>query len=111
MAEDQFTPSVGIDGNVVVNKNLNAMGMFEINLIQTSESNPVLSAILTAAYNGVYSTFPVLVKDLNGNSLYTGAKCWLRRYPKSDFGKEVSTRTWTIDTSKMIPFIGGSEDV
>ena len=108
---DRFTPTVGIDGNVVVNKNLNAMGNIEVTLMQTSESNPVLSGLLNAAYTGIFVTIPSSVTDINGNSLYTGAKTWLRTYPVSTFDKEVSARTWIIDVAKLITFIGSSEEV
>lgn len=109
--QDRFNPTVGIDGNVVVNKNLNAMGYIEVTLQQTSDSNPVLSTLLNSAYGGVFSTFATSVTDINGNSLYTGAKCWLRSYPVSNFNKEVSPRVWVIDISKLVSFVGNSSEV
>lgn len=109
--QDRFTPTVGIDGNVVVNKNLNAMGNIEVTLQQTSDSNPILSTLLNAAYTGVFATFAASVTDINGSSLYTGAKCWLRNYPVSNFNKDVSPRIWTIDIAKLITFVGNSENL
>lgn len=109
--QDRFTPTVGIDGNVVVNKNLNAMGNIEVTLQQTSDSNPILSTLLSAAYGGIFSTFPTSVTDINGSSLYTGAKSWLRSYPSSTFNSEVSPRVWVIDVSKLITAVGNSDEV
>jgi hypothetical protein len=109
--QDRFTSTVGIDGNVVVNKNLNAMGNIEVTLQQTSDSNPVLSALLNAAYDGIFSTFAASVTDINGNSLYTGAKCWLKSFPVSNFNKEVSPRVWVIDISKLITIVGNAAEV
>ena len=109
--QDRFTPTVGIDGSVVVNKNLNATGNVEVTLQQTSDSNPVLSALLDAAYSGNFTTIAVSVTDINGSSLYTGAKAWLRSYPSSTFNKEVSPRAWIIDIAKLITLVGNSAEV
>ena len=91
---------------MIINKNINEKGFIEFNLQQTSDANPYLSGLFLAAFNGIFTTFPVLVIDTGGGSIYTGAKCWLKSFPESTFDREVTERKWKIDVAKMIPFIG-----
>lgn len=106
--QDNFTETVGNDGNVVINKNLNQTGTFTFNLMQTSKSNAVLSGIWSAAYNGVFSTVPVAITDLDGKSLFASAESWIIKMPSANYGKTANNRQWQLRSSKLQSFIGGS---
>ena len=80
---DDFTDEVGTDGEVVRSKTNDRRANIFIILMQTASGNGALSALsnldlLTANGAGIA---PFLVKDNNGNQLYTGAACWVRRPP------------------------------
>ena len=109
--EKQYTSIIGTNGNVVVNRNLNQMGKFKFDLLQTANDNSVLSAMLNANLNGTFITKPIAITDLNGNSLHSGAKCWLQKFPDVAYGKQVVGRTWIFETEKLTSLIGNSQEV
>ena len=39
----------------------------------------------------------ILIKDLSGNSIYFSATGWVKKYPSSEFGKDLSNRDWVLD--------------
>lgn len=108
--EDTFQTKVGADGEVTRTRNLNRTGIITVTLLQTSASNAALAALAAAdelSPNGV-SVLPVLVKDLNGNSLHHAAEAWVKKPAAGEYGKEVTTREWVIEAAVLQTFEGGN---
>jgi len=105
---DNFTKTVGNDGNVVINKNLDQTGIFRFNLMQNSKINGILSGLWNTAYNGVFSTAPISLTDLDSNTLSAAAEAWIIKIPKLTYGKEINSVQWGIECAKLQSFIGGS---
>jgi hypothetical protein len=108
--EDAFTKKVGADGECTRTRNRNRCGSVVVTLMQTSASNLVLAALLTAdelATTGV-SILPLTVKDNAGNTLHTALNAWVKKTPASEFAKETGDREWTIDTGPMVNVEGGN---
>lgn len=108
--EDSFTLAVGSDGEGARSKNNNRSATITFTLLQTSASNAALAAlhnldILSANGDGIG---PVLVKDNSGNSLYTADKAWVRKPPTAEFGREVGSREWTIETHELVNLTAGN---
>lgn len=105
---DAFTRVAGADGENARSKSNDKSGRLTLTLLQTSQSNEVLSGFAAAdeASNG--GTFPFLIKDNNGNSLYAAEVSWVVKYPAVEYGKEISNREWVIETGELIPFVGGN---
>ena len=101
---------VGADGLVTRGKTNNFSGTLTLTLKQSSPSNDVLSgfmAIDEATNSGV---FPILVKDLSGNSIYFAGRCWVTQYANSTFGKDISDRQWTLSMDEADVFVGSNSE-
>ncbi len=102
--EDSFSLVVGSDGEGARSKNNNRSGTITFTLLQTSESNGFLAAqhnldILSANGDGIGA---LIVKDGSGNSLYTADLAWVRKPPTAEFGREVVSREWVLETHELI---------
>ncbi len=108
--EDSFSLVVGSDGEGARSKNNNRSATITFTLLQTSESNAFLAAshnIDIRSPNGD-GIGPVFVKDNSGNSLYTADKAWVRKPPAAEFGREVGSREWTIESHELINVTAGN---
>ncbi len=108
--EDSFSLVIGSDGEGARSKNNNESAIVTFTLLQTSESNAVLAALHNldiASANGD-GIGPLLVKDNSGVSLYTAEKAWIRKPPDAEFGREVGSREWVIETHKLINLTAGN---
>ena len=47
------------------------------------------------------------VKDDKGLDIYTGAVCWIQKFPDAEYGKESSEREWIIKVSELVMLVGG----
>jgi hypothetical protein len=106
--EDAYSIFSGADGQVARVKSNNPTATMTLTLMQTSESNQILStfALLDQASNS--GTFPVLVKDIEGTTLIFSSKGWIQRMPTTEFSKDISNREWTIALSDITYNIGGN---
>lgn len=106
--EDAFTKHVGSDGEVARTRNRNRAGSVKVTLMQTSESNDLLSAqaaLDEAAGTGVGS---LQVKDLGGTTLHDSPNAWIRKVANTTFAKEAGTREWVIDCDNLSMTVGGT---
>lgn len=103
---ESSTMHIGADGKGTKVVNADKSGSVVIRLAQSSLSNAVLSAL-----EATNATFPIIIKDTNGNSLHSGAKAFISAPPSSEYAQELSPREWTIMVEALIHFEGGSPDV
>lgn len=108
--EDAFTLQVGTDGEGTRSKSNNDSATIAFTLMQSSDSNDLLSALHnidknTPSGDGIV---PLLIKDLQGSSLYTAETAWIRKAPTSEFAREAGPREWTIETDKLVAFVGSN---
>lgn len=106
--EPTWNMVVGADGLVSRSKTNNFSGTLTLTLKQTSPSNDVLSGLLAADELSNQGVFPILIKDLSGNSLYFSAQGWISQYANSTFAKEITDRTWTISLADVDVFVGSN---
>lgn len=106
--EQAYTLKVGVDGEGARAKNNNKSGKFTFTLMQTSSSNDVLSAYASADELGNAGAVPVLVKDHNGTSVATAATAWVQKLPDLEDAKEITMRTWVLETDELLMSIGGN---
>ena len=93
-----------IDGEGARSKNNNRSATITFTLLQTSEANGFLAAqhnldILSANGDGIG---PLIVKDGSGNSLYTADLAWVRKPPIAEFGRDVGSREWVLETHELV---------
>lgn len=80
----------------------------ELTLKQTSLTNDALCALEQADKLSNAGKLPILIKDLNGTTLFACAQAWIAKGPDPDYGDSLSTRTWRFDTGIAENFVGGN---
>lgn len=109
-ANDSFTKVSGADGVVSRSKTNDVSGSLEITLAQTSPSNDVLSAFMTADELTNTGVVPVMCKDVSGRSILFSAFAWVKKPADVEFGKDISNRTWTLDCADLFMGVAGNAD-
>ena len=105
---DAFALYLGTDGEGTRAKSNNKSGRITFTLAQSSDSNAILSGFALADELSNSGIVPVLIKDGSGNSLYSAETAWIVKFPDSEFGKEVGTREWILETDALAVFVGGN---
>ena len=105
-----FADVVGSNGGVTRSKTNDFRATVTVTLMQTSEVNSVLSALLNAdllASNGA-GVGALLIKDLQGTTLYECTEAWIQKAPDASFDRQATTRAWEIRCANLIRFDGGN---
>lgn len=106
--EAMWNLKVGVDGIGTRAKTNNTSGKITIVLHQSSNSNDDLSALAAADELANSGAVPVLLRDNSGRTLCTALTAWIQKYANAEFGKEVSNRTWVMETDQLVIFDGGN---
>ncbi len=106
--EDTWILSIGADGEGARAKSNNRSGTITITLMQSSDSNKILSDLATADELSNSGVFALLIKDSSGASLYSAETAWIQKPAASEFARELGTREWTIRTDNLIVYVGGN---
>jgi hypothetical protein len=104
---ESFSKTVGADGEVARVANADKSGKVKLTLLQTSQGNDVLSAMLKIDELTKHAIGPVFIKDLFGTTLVGGAEAWLEKPATVVLGKEIEGREWTVVVADMEIFVGG----
>jgi hypothetical protein len=106
--EPTWNKVVGADGLVTRGKTNNFSGTLTLTLKQSSPSNDVLSGFMAVDEATNTGVFPMLIKDLSGNSIYFSESSWVTQYANSTFGKDISDRQWIISCAQLDAFVGSN---
>ena len=105
---DSFAMVSGTDGDVSRSKSNDKTGTITVTHQQTSPSNDVLSGFAQLDEESNDGVVPVLIKDLNGTSLYFSEHAWVKKPAAAGHAKEISPREWLLDCAKLEAFVGGT---
>lgn len=102
---DMTTEKVGCDGKLAISVTPDRTGTVKIELMQTSETTRILSAIL-AAQNNSGDTSKIVraafaIADKSGSVLCTAQDCYIKTAPEVVLGVEQNTHEWTFYSSKI----------
>lgn len=101
----------GRNGAGVRVKNLDRSGTLSVTITAESPLNTALSAVVISDDLTETAVGTIMVKDLNGSSLYTGTGAFLQGHPPQlEFATEAGTRTWTWLVNEVVPFVGGQDE-
>ena len=106
--EDAFTLQIGSDGEGVRSKSNNKSGTVTVTLIQSSDSNDILSGFAAADELSNSGMGALLIKDNSGNSIYAAETCWIKKYADSEFAREAGSREWVFETDILESFVGSN---
>lgn len=105
---DTWALTMGADGEGARAKSNDKSGTFVFTLLQTSNSNSVLSGFHTADELSNGGQVPVLVKDNNGDTVLEATTAWVRKPADVELGKEITAREWTVETDNLSMLVGGN---
>lgn len=106
--EDGFMTQVGAAGDVTRVRSRDKTGSVTVTLQAASPSNEDLSAVYAEdeAFGTGYG--PLMVKDLNGTTLISAEKAWIKKLPNVEFADEASSREWILDCAELEMFVGSA---
>lgn len=105
---DTWSVHIGGKGEVTRVLNPDETATITLTLSQASPSNDMLSTIATTDRNNKNGYGALLIKDLNGTTVYKCATAWIVKLPDSAFGSTHQDRAWAIYCEKLKGFVGGS---
>lgn len=103
-----WTSGTGADGEGWRAKSNDRSGTCTVTLLQTSGTNDAFSALALLDEETGDGVAPLLVKDLNGTTLYAAQTAWLEKPADSEMAREKSDREWAIKTDNLQVFVGGN---
>jgi hypothetical protein len=95
--------TVGVDGEGTRSAMNNKSAQITVGLMQSSASNPVLESFAASG-----ESFPLLVKDNSGSTIYSCVTAWVRRRPDAGFDRVAGERSWLLETDELIGGEGGN---
>lgn len=105
-----FDDVVGTDGEVTRSKTNDDRATVTIRLMQTSDSNDLLSTLYNAdkAAPGGAGVGPFMCRDAQGRALFIAEKAWIAKPPDQVFDRTATEREWMIRCAKLDGTYGGS---
>lgn len=107
---DNFGVKQGTDGQVTRYKTNQSYTIVTLKLMQTSEGNAILSAILNADLLGTNGAgvAPIMIRDRQGLSVFAAPEAWILGPPKAAYAREPTAREWKIGVANPVRFDGGN---
>jgi len=107
-ANPMWTRQIGSDGEGARSKSNDKSGDIAFTLMQTSSQNQGLSTLAQLDELGNAGAFPLMIKDANGNTLYTAETAWVTKFADSEYAREAGNRTWELQTDILVVNIAGN---
>lgn len=107
---DAFTLKVGADGETSRSKSNNKSRGLKLKFMQTASANDILSGIHNTDLENNSGVRPLMIKDLNGNSLVTERQAFIGKAPDESWGAEAGDREWTLVLPNPFVVTGGNNE-
>lgn len=104
--DTQYNDNTDIYGNVTRYKVNRNTAKITITLTESSSSNDLLSNYVELDRVNDAGSFPVMIKDPNGTSLFSSTSAYVEQVPQVEFGAEAKTREWAIKATNVSNFVG-----
>ena len=105
---ESFTLLMGAQGEGARTRSRDKSARVTVRILQTSETNDLLSAVQNLDRAAGEGIFPLMVKDNGGRSLFLAESAWIVAPPSSPFGSEAGVREWIFETDSMESLIAGN---
>lgn len=109
--EQSFSLQVGTDGEGTRSKTNNKSGTVTLTLMQSSQSNDVLSGFSLADELSSAGVFPLSVVDKSGKTIVAAETAWIQKPADVEFSREATSRQWVFETDNLIMNIGGNNPI
>lgn len=97
---DGVMSKVGCDGEIARAIDPNKQFKVKVSLLQVSPSNTWLQSRYDLDCETGNGTFPVLVRDLTGKTVFSSDTAWVVKPTSYGYGKDTTNREWEIDTGE-----------
>lgn len=98
---DSASHIIGIDGTMTVNLSLDLSGTIVFKLMQNSDSNALLTGLITAQENGLFVPVFVQAKNTQGGEFISGTKGYIPKPGPLQFGGKLQPVEWTIVVERL----------
>ena len=101
--EDDWTLTVGVDGEGTRSKTSNRSATVTVSLMQSSVVNDLLSAEreLDNTTPGGVGGRALIIKDNSGTTLFQAETSWIQKAPSAELNREATVREWIFRTDRM----------
>ena len=106
--EATFSLKTGADGELARTRNHNRQGKVVVSLMQTSQSNLVLSSLHNIDELTGVPAGSLRLADALGNTVLSGDNCFIEKLADVGYSKDLEIREWTICVPKLDGVIGGA---
>lgn len=103
-----FALIVGSDGEGARAKSNDRSATVTVTLLQTSDSNDALSALLNLDELSSDGVGALMIKDNSGRLLLSAETAWIEKPPDAEFAREITNRVWVIETNELTGLWGGN---
>lgn len=97
---DGVMKKVGCDGEIARAISPDSTYKIKVALLQASDSNTFFSNMVDVDRSTGNGIFPILIKDLKGNQVFSAEAAWVIRKAALARGKDTNNREWEIDTGE-----------
>lgn len=96
--------TVGSAGELALTHNADKTGEIEIELMQTSETNLALSALINAMefQDALIPVGEIVIQDPSGSNLTVAHNAYIKGLPEIELGSEQNTRTWMFGCEELV---------
>ena len=105
---DSFTLTKGADGEAARVRSNDDSGTVKVSLLQSADSNMVLSLLHQVDKKSGKGTLPILFKDASGDTVGAGAVAWIKKPAGIGYSKGIETRVWVFDVAHLEMLTGGN---
>lgn len=98
---DSAAHSIGTDGEMTISISADRSGTVMFRIMQTSDSNSYLSALINAQENGAYVPIFVQFKDTKGGDLGSGTQGYITKPAGITRGTNAQAQEWVIVVERL----------
>lgn len=106
--EQMYVSVAGVDGQVTRVKTSDKRGTVAFNLMQSSDTNDLLSALMISDEQSNAGVRPLLIKDVSGRTVLSATSAWIQKAPNVGLSKTAQSRIWVVECAKLEVFVGGN---
>ena len=104
-AENQFNKTVGAKGDVIRTQTNDNSCTVTVKLMQTSNTNKLLTAIYNGDVESGSGILPFIFNDKETGETFVVTNAWISKYPIVNRGQAAGTMEWNFEGDKLVPFI------
>lgn len=98
---DSAAHKIGTDGEMTISISADRSGSVTFRLMQTSDSNSYLSALINSQENGAFVPVFMQFKDTKGNDLGSGTQGYITKPADMVRGTNANSQEWVVVVERL----------